>query len=84
MPTHTTRLRPEADVVLEVVRGAAAVLDEPAENLAPLEDCLDTKLLELFGTARSNESVETGLLSFEYEGLTVTIEVDGTLKFEST
>lgn len=82
MATHTTHLQSEADVVFEVVRGAAAVLDEPVENLAPLEDCLDTELLERLGTVRSNESIESGHLSFEYEGLKVRIELDGTLQFE--
>lgn len=82
MSTHTVRFEDDDSVVLEVVRTAAAVLDSPVGELPPLDESVDTDLLQRLAVSRTTRSVRGGSITFDYAGLTVTVDVNGEIRIE--
>ena len=73
----------DSEQVSEVIpRSAGAILDRCPTDLRPLEDVVDTDVLEAIVDRGSSDPTQHGEFTFRYEGLDITVESGGHLWIE--
>lgn len=75
---RTVEFDPETEPVLPViVRAVAAVQNTEPTELPPLAEAVDVELLQHAVDANSSGTIQRGHIKFEWEGVTVSLDVDG-------
>lgn len=81
--SHSVDFDPDSESVLEVVvRSVAAVQNTEPATLEPLENSVDTELLQTAVDAKANGSIDRAVITFQWEDTTVTLNTDGEVTIE--
>ena len=81
--TREVRIDPASGSAVEAIVGAVSRIQnvEPTE-LPPLGRSIDVELLERLTDPSVAAEAESGHLTFSYADVTVTVDLDGTVRFE--
>jgi len=69
----------DTSVTYSVVKEVAEQKDVPPEELRPLSDVVDPEALDTLFTAAPGTGHREGRVSFAYEGLSVTVDQNGSV-----
>lgn len=79
MSTHTISVQEGESIVAQIVKSVASIHNTQPNELPPLEETIDTDLLQSITELRLNEAVNTGEVTFDYEGVSIAVHANGEL-----
>lgn len=82
MSTHTISVQEGESLTAQIVKSVASIQNTRPSELPPLEGTIDTDLLQSITELRLNEAVNTGQVTFDYGGTSVSVHVNGEVQID--